>query len=362
MTYCFGILIVIRPKDETFTNKYLSTRQLLLFFFIPPIIIVETSSSTGDSAGNGGDTTVADFITQTDAYGNSIRRPEQVSDLDSGGSSSSTSSEQGALNSSKPKAKLLQRWFCCFVGGRPDNFADEIDESAHQNPVKNPSAIAAAEMGEAGGRKGSAGLARSLPQKLPNIPALPEEHKRKKCLVLDLDETLVHSSLREEESAHMVIPVNIDNAIHNVFVIKRPGVDMFLKRMGEKYEIIVYTASLSKYADPLLDRLDTYKVISKRLFRENCVFHEGHFVKDLSLLNRELHNVIIVDNSPMSYTFHPENAIDCGSFIDDPSDVEMWMIGDFLAGIADCNDVRDFCKNWRDWCAKNPSTVPRDKL
>ena len=85
-------------------------------------------------------------------------------------------------------------------------------------------------------------------------------------------------------------------------------------------------------------------------------------MKDLSLLKRELNNVIIVDNSPMSYTFHPENAIDCGSFIDDPSDVEMWMIGDFLTGIAECGDVRDFCTSWREWCAKNPSTVPRDKL
>ena len=163
---------------------------------------------------------VADFITQTDAYGNAIRKPDPVSDLDSGGSS--TSSEQGALNSTKPKTRLLQRWFCCFVGGRPDDFANEIDESAHQNPVKNPSAIAMAEMGEAGVRKGKAGPARSLPQKLPNIPALSADQKGKKCLVLDLDETLVHSSLREEETAHMVIPVNIDNAIHNVFVIKRP--------------------------------------------------------------------------------------------------------------------------------------------
>lgn len=323
----------------------------------------ETSSSTGDSAGGGGGsgTISADFMTQTDAYGNAIRKPDPVPEFDSGGSS--TSSE--ALNSNKPRSRLLQRWFCCFVGGRPDDFADEIDESAHQNPVKNPSAIAMTETGEASVRKtvgNRSGPARGLPQKLPNIAPISSENKGKKCLVLDLDETLVHSSLREEESAHMVIPVNIDNAIHNVFVIKRPGVDMFLKRMGEKYEIIIYTASLSKYADPLLDKLDTYKVISKRLFRENCVYHEGHFVKDLSLLNRDLHNVIIVDNSPMSYTFHPENAIDCGSFIDDPSDVEMWMIGDFLAGIADCNDVREFCKYWREWCAKNPSTVPRDKL
>jgi carboxy-terminal domain RNA polymerase II polypeptide A small phosphatase len=33
--------------------------------------------------------------------------------------------------------------------------------------------------------------------------------------------------------------------MHNVYVIKRPGVDAFLKKMGEIYEIVVFTASLS---------------------------------------------------------------------------------------------------------------------
>jgi TFIIF-interacting CTD phosphatase-like protein len=49
-------------------------------------------------------------------------------------------------------------------------------------------------------------------------------------------------------------------------------------------------------------------------------------VKDLSLLNRDLSQTIIVDNSPMSYIFHPENAIDCGSFIDDLGDIELWQV------------------------------------
>ncbi|CAJ0760165.1 9119_t:CDS:2, partial [Entrophospora sp. SA101] len=63
------------------------------------------------------------------------------------------------------------------------------------------------------------------------------EHTGKKCLVLDLDETLVHN---------FIVPVEIENQIHNVYVIKRPGVDQFLKKMGELYEIVVFTASLSK--------------------------------------------------------------------------------------------------------------------
>ena len=43
-----------------------------------------------------------------------------------------------------------------------------------------------------------------------------------------------------------VVPVEIEWQWHNVYVIKRPGVDAFLKEMGELFEIVVFTASLSK--------------------------------------------------------------------------------------------------------------------
>lgn len=64
-----------------------------------------------------------------------------------------------------------------------------------------------------------------------------------------------------------------------------------------------------QYADPVADLLDQWGVFRARLFRESCVFHRGNYVKDLSRLGRELSNVIIVDNSPASYIFHPENAV-----------------------------------------------------
>jgi RNA polymerase II subunit A small phosphatase-like protein len=74
-----------------------------------------------------------------------------------------------------------------------------------------------------------------------------------------------------------------------------------MRRVGEHYEVVVYTASLSKYADPLLDELDVHKVVKKRLFRENCVFHEGHYVKDLDLLDR--YDVRVV--SPLTHRLEP---------------------------------------------------------
>lgn len=55
----------------------------------------------------------------------------------------------------------------------------------------------------------------------------------------------------------------------------------FLRAMGEVYEIVIFTASLSKYADPVLDQLDIHKVVKSgaRLFRESCYNNKGNYVK-----------------------------------------------------------------------------------
>lgn len=105
-------------------------------------------------------------------------------------------------------------------------------------------------------------------------PQLPHLHGRK-CLVLDLDETLVHSTFKvrfvfcwsiffsfqfvssltlllqdkpedDPSQPDFAIPVEIEGQVHYVYVRKRPGVDHFLKRMGEIYEVVIFTASVSK--------------------------------------------------------------------------------------------------------------------
>ncbi|EEY57388.1 nuclear LIM factor interactor-interacting protein cleavage-specific form, putative [Phytophthora infestans T30-4] len=163
----------------------------------------------------------------------------------------------------------------------------------------------------------------------------------KKCLVLDLDETLVHSSFRPTNNYDFIIPVEIDGSTHLVYVCKRPGAEEFLIEMAKYYEIVVYTASLSVYADPLLDKLDPEGTIRYRLYREHCVQYEGCYVKDLSLLDRDITQTIIVDNSPMAYAFHPRNAIGCSSFYDDLNDRELQSIGRFLTKFQDVEDVRN---------------------
>lgn len=118
---------------------------------------------------------------------------------------------------------------------------------------------------------------------------LSKSDRGKKTLVLDLDETLVHSSFMPVKNPDFVIPVVIDNNTHNVYVLKRPGVDEFLKTLGKFYEIVVFTASLAKYADPVLDALDPQRIVKHRLFRESCVKHkEGNFVKVFKIIKSRI--------------------------------------------------------------------------
>jgi len=158
--------------------------------------------------------------------------------------------------------------------------------------------------------------------------------------VLDLDETLVHSSFKPVQNADYIIPVEIEGQYFQVYVLKRPGVDQFLKRLGQFYEIVVFTASLAQYADPVLDLLDEYKVVSHRLFRESCSLHKGNYVKDLARLGRELKKTIIIDNSPASYMFHPENALPVESWFDDPNDNELLDIVPMLEELSKVDDIR----------------------
>jgi len=173
----------------------------------------------------------------------------------------------------------------------------------------------------------------------PLLPTPSPELAGRKCLVLDLDETLVHSSFKPIPNPDFIIPVEIEDQVHKVYVLKRPGVDTFLQRLGPMYEIVVFTASLSKYADPVLDLLDTTRVVHHRLFREACTNYKGNFVKDMSRLGRDIKKVLIIDNSPSSYMFHPENAIPCESWYDDELDSELLDLLPLLEALTKVDNV-----------------------
>lgn len=177
------------------------------------------------------------------------------------------------------------------------------------------------------------------------LPPVRHQDLHKICLIIDLDETLVHSSFKPISNADFVVPVEIDGTVHQVYVLKRPYVDEFLQRVGDAYECVLFTASLAKYADPVADLLDKWGVFRSRLFRESCVFYRGNYVKDLGRLGRDLHRVVIIDNSPASYIFHPDNAVPVGSWFDDMSDTELRDLIPFFEKLSKVDDVYSVLRN-----------------
>lgn len=170
------------------------------------------------------------------------------------------------------------------------------------------------------------------------LPPQTEELRGKKTLVLDLDETLVHSSFTRV-SCEMVLTLQLGNERHKVYVKKRPGVDAFLENVAKWYEVVIFTASTALYANTLLDELDTKGSIQHRLFRDACTKYKEGYVKDLARLGRNLEQVIIIDNLPICYALQPENAIPIITWRDDPDDTELLDLLPILVALASVDHI-----------------------
>ncbi len=168
-----------------------------------------------------------------------------------------------------------------------------------------------------------------------------------KTLVLDLDETLVHSSFKPHpgRQADLLVPMLIDKIECKVHVLVRPGAQQFCETLAKSYEIVVFTASLAKYAEPLIAMLDKNKTwCSHILVREHCTYHEKSdaYVKDLGRLGRDLKDVIIIDNSPSCYILNKENALASRTWFSDVRDRELYEFIPILKKLARVEDVRPY--------------------
>jgi len=175
---------------------------------------------------------------------------------------------------------------------------------------------------------------------------------KKKVLVLDLDETLIHSrhdsggllrpQVKSDAPPDFVLKVVIDRHPVKFFVHKRPHVDFFLNVVSQWYELVVFTASMEIYGSAVCDRLDKSRgILKRRYYRQHCKVDTGSFTKDLSTVNSDLSSVIILDNSPGAYKGFPENAIPVKSWFADPFDTALLNVLPMLDAIRFCNDVRN---------------------
>uniref|UniRef100_A0A1B6LGC7 Mitochondrial import inner membrane translocase subunit TIM50 n=1 Tax=Graphocephala atropunctata TaxID=36148 RepID=A0A1B6LGC7_9HEMI len=125
---------------------------------------------------------------------------------------------------------------------------------------------------------------------------------------------------------------------------KRPGVDQFLEQCGPPlFEIVIYTAEQGMVAFPIINTLDPNGYIMYRLFRDATDYVDGHHVKNLDCLNRDLKRVIVVDWNPNSVKLHRANTFLVPRWNGTDSDSSLVDLTAFLKTIAsnEVDDVRD---------------------
>jgi len=121
--------------------------------------------------------------------------------------------------------------------------------------------------------------------------------------VLDLDETLVHSTFVPSKNPDHVVNISDEHGSCKIFVKYRPGAKKFLEFITQFYEVVIFTASMSSYASLVIDELDEAGYEFYKFYWEHCRYSKENnlYIKDISWLGWDLKDVIIVDNIPQSY-------------------------------------------------------------
>lgn len=167
------------------------------------------------------------------------------------------------------------------------------------------------------------------------LPDLPPHARHVKTLVLDLDNVLIHSDWTRGRGWR---------------TFKRPGADEFIKDLSQYYELVIYTSQLPTYADPILDRLDPQRLVQYRLYRDSTRYVNGKHVRDLSKLNRDLKQVLLITADPDAYSLQPENAVKLPKWTtsNGADDTTLLDLLPFLEAIVRTNvpDLRDVVKSY----------------
>jgi len=207
--------------------------------------------------------------------------------------------------------------------------------------------------------------------KLPLAPMLPQD-SGKMTVVLDMDETLIHSIFLKDitdqiqcnlkkgnKSIHMLdepmviwrLKQEADIILDiygGVVVFLRPNVHRFLFKLSEICEVVLWTAAKREYAEEVLNFLDPneeFIPIRNRLYRTDTI--EGHNkerLKDLRLLGRDMKRTMLIDNSLAAVRAAPNNTLLIQDFLGDPYDEQLESIWDFVAALNVLSDIRTTLK------------------
>ena len=141
----------------------------------------------------------------------------------------------------------------------------------------------------------------------------PMKKYYKYTLVLDLDETLVYLM---PNNIYLTEDGKISETRHTL--IFRPGLIDFLKKMKTIYELVIFSFGTLEYVDNVIKIIEkNEKFFEHVLYRQHATINNGEYIKDLSLLGRNLKNILIVDDISQVFKLQEKNGICIKAFYGD---------------------------------------------
>ncbi|ORZ40127.1 NLI interacting factor-like phosphatase-domain-containing protein [Catenaria anguillulae PL171] len=205
----------------------------------------------------------------------------------------------------------------------------------------------------------SAGTSTLVPASMLHSPLVA-----KPFLVLDMDETLIHSvsmcaqgkSVPGADFTIAAANLWVKERVDRFSVLVRSGAVDFLRRVAQCYAVVVYTAGTQPYADAILNVVDPgNKDLSGRLYQDSCA--PSLYSKDLTKVCGDLSRVIIVDNAAKSFGKQAGNGLLISSWYQNPVDQELERLADFLLLHKNAVDVRLAAMLWRPSVNSPPSVT-----
>lgn len=179
----------------------------------------------------------------------------------------------------------------------------------------------------------------------PSVATADPQQSEKLVVVLDIDETLIHSNPKLPPSEDSFV-IEVDG--WETRVQRRPHVKWFLQQAATKFELMTFTAGTEGYASKILDDLDPNgELIKHRFYRHHCLYIDDQtYLKELQLLDRPLERMVLVDNNMLSFVTNPNNGIPIKSYYGrEPEDTALIALMTILEALMDEPDVRPLLQN-----------------
>lgn len=167
--------------------------------------------------------------------------------------------------------------------------------------------------------------------------------ENRKTVIFDLDETLIHAcDMSSASQINIQILIDHVNSV-NYGLLIRPHTMQCLQRAKDLYEVVLFTASEEKYARSIINYLDPdHTIFDHCLFKNSCINVNGFWVKDLRIFaNRQMKNLVIVDNFMPSYLFQLENGIPISTWTGEFYDKKLLHVMEMLEILHNVPDVRE---------------------